>query len=351
MNYIHNGGLKTLLLTNRWPWHLMFWIGYVLFRFWLYYLTVKYHHSIYLEYMLISEIMLVAATYYTFSLYRSLFKKERFLLYFLIGATSWILYLYGRTEFQFYYLRNAPGFQNNSFTDIFLNNITVVIVFFLFITSCKYFKDGYIRQQFEAAKKEQQLVAEVNNLKSQIAPHFLFNTLNNLYGLAVEKSDKLPGLMLQLSQLLRHSLYETQRPLISISEEMKVLQSYIQLERVRLEDDLTLELDNTVPENSTYQVAPLILLAFIENAFKHAKYVHSEPVSIYIKTDLDNGLFTLIVRNNYNKEKESSEAGIGLMNVGRRLEVLYPGDQHRLTITKDETFYTVSLEVKLTHHV
>ena len=71
-----------------------------------------------------------------------------------------------------------------------------------------------LAQQFEAEKKEQQLMAEVNNLKSQIAPHFLFNTLNNLYGLAVDKSDKLPDLMLRLSDLLRHSLYETQKPLV-----------------------------------------------------------------------------------------------------------------------------------------
>ena len=114
-------------------------------------------------------------------------------------------------------------FKGNTFTDIFLNNITVVIVYFLFITSCKYFKDGYITQQFEAERKQQQLMAEVNNLKSQIAPHFLFNTLNNLYGLAVEKSDKLPDLMLRLSDLLRHSLYETQKPLVSINDEINVL--------------------------------------------------------------------------------------------------------------------------------
>jgi two-component system sensor histidine kinase LytS len=132
--------------------------------------------------------------------------------------------------------------------DIFLNNITIVIVCFLFITTCKYFKDGYITQQFEAEKKQQQLVAEVNNLKSQIAPHFLFNTLNNLYGLAVEKSDKLPGLMLRLSDLLRHSLYETQKPFVSMNDEIDVLKSYIQLETVRLEDDLQLEFDNTVAE-------------------------------------------------------------------------------------------------------
>ena len=94
-------------------------------------------------------------------------------------------------------------------------------------------------------------MAEVNNLKSQIAPHFLFNTLNNLYGLAVDKSDKLPDLMLRLSDILRHSLYETQKPVVALNDEINVLKSYIKLESLRLEDDLKLEFDNSVPEDAS----------------------------------------------------------------------------------------------------
>ncbi len=297
--------------------------------------------------MLLSEIPFVIITYFTLWLYRRLFERKKHLIYFLVGVAAWILYLYGRTLFQFYYLKNAPGFQRNDFTDIFFNNIAVVIVYFLFITSCKYFKDGYITQEFEAERKEQQLMAEINNLKSQIAPHFLFNTLNNLYGLAVEKSDKLPGLMLRLSDLLRHSLYEAQRPLVSINDEINLLKSYIELESVRLEDDLKLEFDNRVPLGVPYQIAPLILIVFMENAFKHAKFVQSAAVNIEIKTTLVDDWFGLTIRNNYNKEKESSANGIGLTNVQRRLEVLYPNPQHQLTIIKDETFYTVYLQLQL----
>jgi hypothetical protein len=297
--------------------------------------------------MLLAEILFVAATYYTLWLYRRLFEIKKYLVYFTVGAASWILYLYGKTVFQFYYLKNEPGFQRNSFTDIFLNNIAVVIVYFLFITSCKYFNYVYITQQFEAEKKRQQLMAEVNNLKSQIAPHFLFNTLNNLYGLAVDKSDKLPGLMLRLSDLLRNSLYETQKPLVSINEEINVLKSYIELETLRLEDDLKLECNNSVPEDAPNQIAPLILIVFVENAFKHAKFVQSAAVNIDIKTTLEDDWFGLTIRNNYNKERESSGNGIGLTNVKRRLEVLYPNGQHQLTIIKDEIFYTVYLHLQL----
>jgi two-component system sensor histidine kinase LytS len=221
------------------------------------------------------------------------------------------------------------------------------LVCFLFITACKYFKDGYISQQREAEGKQQQLVAEVNNLKSQIAPHFLFNTLNNLYGLAVDKSDKLPELMLRLSDLLRHSLYETQKPLVLISDEIKVLKSYIELERVRLEDDLQLQFNDAVPNDSGYQIAPLLLIVFIENAFKHARFVQSSALIIDIQAMLEGDWFSLTIQNNYNGINKTSGNGIGLTNVERRLDVLYPDNKHQLTISKNDIFYTVNLRLQL----
>ena len=347
LELIHNWKQKNLLQYRRWPWHLFFWLGYALFRLGPYYITVKYYNNIYLQYMLISEVMFVATTYFTIWLYKRLFQVNTYLIYFLMGAGSWIAYLCGRTIFQLYFLKNEPGFQGSSFINIFLNNLTFVLVCFLFITACKYFKDGYIKQQFEAEKKQQQLISEVNNLKSQIAPHFLFNTLNNLYGLAVDKSDRLPDLMLRLSDLLRHSLYETQKPLVPVSDEINVLKSYMQLESVRLEENLKLKFDNAIPIDSQHQIAPLILIVFMENAFKHAKLVTSAAVDIYIKATLENNCFNLTIRNNYNREKESSAHGIGLLNVKRRLEVLYPGWLHQLTIDKDELYYTVNLQLQL----
>lgn len=338
---------KNLLLYSRWLWHVIFWLGYVLFRFWLYYITVKYYPAIFLEYMLLSEILFVAFTYSTLWLYKRLFEIKKYVTYFLVGAGGWVLYLVARIAFQLYYLRDEPSFKGNSFADIFLSNITFVIVYLLFITSCKYFKDGYITQQHEAEEKHQQLMAEVNNLKSQIAPHFLFNTLNNLYGLAVDKSDKLPDLMLRLSDLLRHSLYETQKPLVSINDEIEVLKNYIKLESIRLEDDLKLIFDNTVPPEAPHKIAPLILIVFMENAFKHAKFVQSGAVDIYIKTTLERNCFTLTIRNNYNKDRESSADGIGLINVRRRLAVLYPNQQHQLIFNNDEVFYTITLQLQL----
>ena len=348
LNSFNSSKQNNLMVHNRWPWHLLFWIGYSLTRFWAYYLTVTNSYpKVFLEYMLLSETLFVATTYFTLWLYRRLFEKKKYTIYFLVGTASWLVYLYGKTAFQSFYFRNLPNFKQGSLADILISNVTYLLVCFLFITACKYFKDGYIAQQFEAERKQQQLLAEVNNLKSQIAPHFLFNTLNNLYGLAVEKSDKLPNLMLRLSDLLRHSLYETEKPLVPLDEEIKVLKSYVELESLRLEDDLKLEFDNEVPKDCPYLIAPLILIVFIENAFKHAKLIKSGAVNIYIRTYLENDWFIFSIKNNYNKDKENSTNGIGLTNVKRRLEVLYPNHQHHLKITQNETFYSVNLELQL----
>ena len=296
--------------------------------------------------MLLSELLFVGTTYFTLVLYRRLFPGKKFALYFSIGTIIWVMYLITRTIFQFWYLRNEPGFRNNTFTDIFFNNVAIVLGFFLFITASKYFKDGFISQHFEADKKQQQMMAEINNLKSQIAPHFLFNTLNNLYGLAVDKSEKLPDLMLRLSNLLRHSLYEAEKPLVPLTEEIAVLKSYTELESIRLEDNLELKFDNMVPANCQFQIAPLILIVFVENAFKHSKLVEQSAVKIYIGAAMDNDIFTLLVRNNYKKENKIGTDGIGLTNVKRRLEVLYP--DHQLTINKDDDFFTLNLQLRLT---
>ena len=154
--------------------------------------------------------------------------------------------------------------------------------------------------------------------------------------------------MLRLSDLLRHSLYETQKPLVRIKDEMAVLKSYIELERVRLEESLELEIEDAVPAGSAHLIAPLILIVFVENAFKHAKLVHDAPVHIYMKATLENDWFSLTIKNNYNKEKTDAPAGIGLTNVIRRLEVLYPGGQHQLTIAREEEVFSVLLQMKLT---
>ena len=115
----------------------------------------------------------------------------------------------------------------------------------------------------------------------------------------------------------------------------------------RWHEMLKLDVVNSISKESPYQIAPLILIVFVENAFKHAKFIQSAPVHIDMATSMEDDFFSFTIRNNYNNERACSTNGIGLSNITRRLEVLYPNGQHQLTIIKDEEFYSVYLQLQL----
>ncbi|MEP7265703.1 MAG: histidine kinase [Bacteroidota bacterium] len=192
---------------------------------------------------------------------------------------------------------------------------------------------------------------ELENLKAQISPHFLFNTMNNFYGLAVENSKKLPDLMIRLSDLLRYSLYETKQEKVPLQDEINYLKNYIELEKIRLESNLDIEFTVHVANPEKYQIAPLLFIIFIENAFKHARNIVNEPVFIAISiTVSEDGILNLVVKNNYNANAKNSftnEKGIGLENAKKRLNVIYPNEKHLLRIDQDERFYNVALTIHL----
>jgi LytS/YehU family sensor histidine kinase len=196
-----------------------------------------------------------------------------------------------------------------------------------------------------------QMESELQHLKAQISPHFLFNTMNNFYGLAVERSDKLPGLMVRLSHLLRYSLYETQAPSVPLSREIDQLQDYIALEKIRLEDNLDFQFDLQIAENCAVKIAPLILIVFVENAFKHAKNVQDDCIRIKINLSVsDEGTLRFEVTNNCLRGEPHpflEMQGIGLENVRKRLDVLYPGDLHQLTTEKKGDTFRINLIVHL----
>ncbi len=195
------------------------------------------------------------------------------------------------------------------------------------------------------------LEAEYKLLKDQINPHFLFNTMNNFYGLAVTNSKKLPDLMIRLSDLLRYSLYETQQEKVPLSDELAYLKNYIELEKIRLEENLQIEFNADVKNAEKFQIAPLLFIIFIENAFKHAKNAIDESVFISVNVTVsDNGILTLNVKNNYNTNAQNgftTEKGIGLENAKKRLSVIYPDGKHILAIHQDDKFYNVELMIHL----
>jgi sensor histidine kinase YesM len=339
------------LIAHRWLWHLIFWVLYAIFQARSYYVTIAYYDVKYLEFMLITRIPFVIITYTTLWLYRILITKENYLSYLTTGLLLWSTLLAGIVTFQKHHLRAMEEIAQTKWTDIYWNQLPYYITFFILLTMCKYFKDNFIRQYYESQKEKLQIQTELNNLKAQVSPHFLFNTMNNFYGLAVEGNPKLPALMVRLSELLRYSLYETGSLTVPLSKEIEYMNNYIELEKIRLEDSLAFEFNCEAEHSHKYEIAPLLFVVFVENAFKHAKYVKDDIVRIRIKLTLaEDGTLFFQLKNNCltnTQEVDYNRIGIGLENVRKRLQVLYPDDQHGLIIEKIEDFFWVKLKLNL----
>jgi two-component system, LytTR family, sensor histidine kinase LytS len=347
-SYFSIQSLTELLPKKRWLWHALFWVAYAGFQFRNYYITIEYYDPKYLEFMLITRIPFVAAVYLTLGIYKKLIPRKSYIFYTVCGASIWILFLWAVTAFQKYYLRDLSDIANTSGTDLFLNQITTYLIFFIMLTMCKQFKDNYISQYNERENKNLQLSSELSNLKAQIAPHFLFNTMNNFYGLAVEQSPKLPALMVGLSELLRYSLYETNNTTVPLTSEVRYLRNYAELEKIRLEDTLDFEFTANIDDHCTVQIIPLLLVVFVENAFKHAKNVNEKTIRIKIQIRMqEDGIFYFEVKNNCTIEikNSASEKGIGLENARKRLAAFYPSNGHSLSASQTNDEYTVVLKI------
>lgn len=190
--------------------------------------------------------------------------------------------------------------------------------------------------------------SELQFLKSQINPHFLFNNMNNLYAHAVEKSSKTPEIILALSSMLRYMLYECKAAYVSLEKEIEQLQNFIELGALQIEGRGTVKLNNTV-KPSGYQIAPLILMVFVENAFKHSSSSLVDHIAIEINLELsENGRLQFECKNAFQEQSniEKLTSGIGLENVKKRLELLYP-NAHNLNISTAKNEYVVHLALQL----
>lgn len=223
---------------------------------------------------------------------------------------------------------------------MFTNFFGIMILALLFASSIKIARDSVVRRQQE---KE----AELKLLKAQLNPHFLFNTLHNLYGLSVVKSDKLPNLMLKLSDLLRYSLYETKETYVPLEKEVTYLENYIALERIRLEDSTSIHFSKSGNVGAK-RIAPMLLIVFVENAFKHLGVPSDEKkkVSVTIKEAKNQLIFTCENTIDTNEVLEAAlekgKSGIGLANAQKRLGLMYP-EKHSLILQKEAGSFKVEL--------
>jgi sensor histidine kinase YesM len=241
-------------------------------------------------------------------------------------------------------------FSNNLNLAIVITISGFVIIFFLLGILLSIGRTTILRQIREASINQQQRESELHLLRSQLSPHFLFNVLNSLYGLSLAEDKKVPGLLLKLSDLLRYSIYDTRQDFVPLANELAYIDNYIELEKIRIGDRLSF-VSNIQKENiEDITIAPMLLIVFIENAFKHSK--NSLLPEIQIETGLriidDKLIFT--VKNSYvepTSEYISDEVpGIGLAVTLKRLELLYPGN-YSLEKTKENDYYQVKLQLNI----
>jgi two-component system LytT family sensor kinase len=187
----------------------------------------------------------------------------------------------------------------------------------------KLFRMQIVTLQNKRDLVKDKLETELKFLKNQVNPHFLFNTLNNIYSLARKKSDCAPEMVLKLSKLLRFMLYESGKDTIPIADEIRIIEDYVELEKIRYNSRLKLSFDRQIDDMGQL-IAPMLLLTFVENAFKHGARETTENTCICIKIVLQRGQLTFFINNSqeYNGVNEVHEK-IGLRNVRRQLELMY----------------------------
>lgn len=237
-----------------------------------------------------------------------------------------------------------PGFRLTADNKAFI--VYPPVPFLLASIFYRVIADRIRYEKTEKERKAERLGAELKFLRSQISPHFLFNTLTTMVSLARKKSDQLEPGLLKLSDLLRYMLYESNEEKFPIEKEIQYLKNYIELQQLRFADHTDIRLSIS-QEPSACTIEPMLLIPFVENAFKHGIGLVAQPF-IHITIELRQQQLLFRVVNNYNKQNQAkdSSSGIGLKNVQDRLALLYPR-KHRLTITEQDNLYSVQLNLTL----
>ena len=333
--------------------HLVFWV--LVFLFYQYFFAYSTNNGIdgpWFAMMLLPLSMLVTYFFIYFLIPEYLLQKR----YFKFGLYSLYTFLIsvdfiGLTV-AFYYLLWVPlnpdgmPFMSRQFVYvIILMYLVVMSVSFVKILSENFTKEAKNRElKNKILEADLQLKKqELDYLKKQIHPHFLFNSLNTIYGLALIKDEATPDVIIKLSNLLDYILYQVGKPLVSLQNEVNHIEEYIALEGFRFKDTLDVELNRgEISEN--VQIAPMLLIPFVENAFKHGKIVGNR-LKVKIDIGMQKGSLFLKVENSWNGDKEALQSsGIGLTNIRKRLDLLYP-DTYELEVVPGIENFKIELIV------
>ncbi len=273
----------------------------------------------------------------SFALFLGQFFLFSFMLYFWLLLGTW-LNIY--TDFIHY-----PSCKNGV-ADQLGASIFAIFIFGISRHIYNFVKLKQAAQQLKIEKQE----AELNYLKSQTNPHFLFNTLNNIYSLSRDKSDLAPESILRLSKILRYMLYETGGEFIAIEKELKIISDYIELEKLRYDESLRINFNYDI-EDMKQALPPLLLIPLVENAFKHGASETRNNPFVDIHLSVKKRQLSLFVKNSIDgiSSEQKVKENIGLSNLRRQLELLYT--DYDLSVQQSESEFTATLKINLASHV
>lgn len=336
--------------------HIIFWITSIILLTLLFYFYDKTLNFNIIAKSLITNLFFALAVYINlYLLIPGFLKQKSYIFYFF-----WLILLLSITSFflqlSFIYpFRKLLGitteftsFNTNLHSAYFFSTL-----FYVGITSVlRLIKDWISLQDINLrlVKIEQQkLEAELKTLKGQLNPHFLFNSLNNIYSLSLIKSDKVPELILKLSDLMRHIIYESKENYISLEKELEFVNNFIELQRIRTSEKTIIKYE-IIGKIPSAKIAPLLFEPFIDNAFKHGLPGSEYSDFIYITFNFEKpNYLNFELVNNYEESfyKKTENSGIGLKNVKQRLKLLYQPKEFNLIIKRENHLHKVSLELKL----
>ncbi|RXK86701.1 sensor histidine kinase [Filimonas effusa] len=276
------------------------------------------------------------------------FINRRKYLYYGISQLIAFLAVMGIHWLIFTYIIPADAHKPNFRAVVFIDfNLALFLLVVAASTAYRLISEKIRLENLEKEKQKENMKTELSFLRSQISPHFMFNVLNNIVALARLKSDKLEPTIFKLSSLMRYMLYESDERRVPLGKEIEYLKSYIDLQQLRFGQKVTIYQEISITDELA-EIEPMLLIPFVENAFKHGTgYIQQPRIEIILAQKAD--LLTFTVRNKFSEavdEPKDHTSGIGLANVERRLTLLYP-KAHKLHITRAEGWFTIILQLKL----
>jgi two-component system, LytTR family, sensor histidine kinase AlgZ len=333
--------------------HILFWCIYLSFTFYqinFYQQQRGYEWSRALNFSLVQFGFTFFIAYLNYFLILPRFMKHknmfRYMIEFLIPFAVLIA---GRILLQRFMIDGYTTREGYFYSNLYVvQAISVTLFIAIFVGMLRFAADWFELEAKKKAIENERLVAELNFLKAQINPHFLFNTLNNLYYLAYSKSDNTTVIIDKLSKMMRYMIYDTNHPTVMLSKEIEYMENYISLEQLRLNNEVPITF-NVIGEVGNIRIVPLIFITFLENAFKHG--ISNKTTGSWINVSIElkgkNCVYKVEnSKNNIKLEKPEEKSGIGLQNVQRRLELSYP-DKYKLEVKDTANSYYVKLNIEL----